>query len=96
MSHRLKKKQCYPWENFTLRGLQHATNNFHNDNKLGEGCFGSVYWGRTSQGTEPIEKLPGGVKHDIVQWATPHVKGGRLRDIVDPRLRAGGGSILYN
>ncbi|KAK1296578.1 PTI1-like tyrosine-protein kinase [Acorus calamus] len=47
-----KKRECYPWEIFTLRELQHATNNFHNDNKLGEGGFGSVYWGRTSQGTE--------------------------------------------
>ncbi|KAK1262015.1 PTI1-like tyrosine-protein kinase [Acorus gramineus] len=49
---RSKKRQCYPWEIFTLRELQHATNNFHNDNKLGEGGFGSVYWGRTTQGTE--------------------------------------------
>ncbi|ERM96558.1 hypothetical protein AMTRI_Chr09g36670 [Amborella trichopoda] len=42
----------YPWEFFTLKQLLQATNNFHNDNKLGEGGFGSVYWGRTSDGSE--------------------------------------------
>ncbi|XP_047329791.1 PTI1-like tyrosine-protein kinase At3g15890 [Impatiens glandulifera] len=33
----------YPWEIYTLKELLHATNNFHNDNKIGEGGFGSVY-----------------------------------------------------
>ncbi|WOH06801.1 hypothetical protein DCAR_0626229 [Daucus carota subsp. sativus] len=42
----------YPWEIYTLKELVHATNNFHNDNKIGEGGFGSVYWGRTSKGVE--------------------------------------------
>ncbi|TYI09196.1 hypothetical protein ES332_A09G053900v1 [Gossypium tomentosum] len=40
------------WEIYTLKEILHATNNFHNDNKIGEGGFGSVYWGRTSKGVE--------------------------------------------
>ncbi|KAJ9164112.1 hypothetical protein P3X46_023728 [Hevea brasiliensis] len=42
----------YPWERYTLKELLQATNNFHNNNKIGEGGFGSVYWGRTSKGVE--------------------------------------------
>ncbi|CAJ1977127.1 unnamed protein product [Sphenostylis stenocarpa] len=47
-----KKKRDYPWEIYTLKELLRATNNFHQDNKIGEGGFGSVYWGRTSKGVE--------------------------------------------
>lgn len=46
------RSRDYPWEIYTLKELVHATNNFHNDNKIGEGGFGSVYWGRTSKGVE--------------------------------------------
>ncbi|KAL5570153.1 hypothetical protein UlMin_026728 [Ulmus minor] len=42
----------YPWERYSLKELVHATNNFHENNKIGEGGFGSVYWGRTSKGVE--------------------------------------------
>ncbi|MBA0615000.1 hypothetical protein Godav_015201 [Gossypium davidsonii] len=42
------KSRDYPWEIYTLKEILHATNNFHNDNKIGEGGFGSVYWGRTT------------------------------------------------
>ncbi|PKA66597.1 PTI1-like tyrosine-protein kinase [Apostasia shenzhenica] len=42
----------YPWEIFTLKELLHATNHFHNNNKIGEGGFGAVYWGRTTAGGE--------------------------------------------
>ncbi|CAM8980508.1 unnamed protein product [Rhodiola kirilowii] len=42
----------YPWDIYSLKELLHATNNFHDDNKIGEGGFGSVYWGRTSKGVE--------------------------------------------
>ncbi|XP_044505707.1 PTI1-like tyrosine-protein kinase At3g15890 [Mangifera indica] len=42
----------FPWEVYSLKELIYATNNFHNDNKIGEGGFGSVYWGRTSEGNE--------------------------------------------
>ncbi|XP_042002095.1 PTI1-like tyrosine-protein kinase At3g15890 isoform X1 [Salvia splendens] len=46
------RQRDYPWDIYTLKELVHATNNFHNDNKIGEGGFGSVYWGRTSKGVE--------------------------------------------
>ncbi|XP_062095499.1 probable LRR receptor-like serine/threonine-protein kinase At1g29720 isoform X2 [Humulus lupulus] len=36
---------------FTLRQLRSATNDFHSDNKIGEGGFGSVYKGHLSDGT---------------------------------------------
>jgi len=49
-----KKKRDYPWEIYSLKELLRATNNFHQDNKIGEGGFGSVYWGRTSKGVEAI------------------------------------------
>ncbi|KAK9008725.1 hypothetical protein V6N11_075608 [Hibiscus sabdariffa] len=170
------KSRDYPWEIYTLKEILHATNNFHDDNKIGEGGFGSVYWGRTSKGIavkrlkgmsskaemefaveveilgrvrhknllglrgfyasaderlivydympnhsltthlhgqlaadcfldwprrmsiaigsaeglvarKPLEKLPGGVKRDIVQWVTPYVKKGAFDRIADPRLQ---------
>ncbi|XP_022922949.1 PTI1-like tyrosine-protein kinase At3g15890 [Cucurbita moschata] len=46
----VKENLDYPWEIYTLKELLQATNNFSNDNKIGEGGFGSVYWGRTSKG----------------------------------------------
>ncbi|KAJ6764461.1 hypothetical protein OIU74_023361 [Salix koriyanagi] len=42
----------YPWKIYPLKEILHATNNFSDDNKIGEGGFGSVYWGQTSTGTE--------------------------------------------
>ncbi|XP_062199737.1 PTI1-like tyrosine-protein kinase At3g15890 [Phragmites australis] len=42
----------YPWEQYTLKEILQATNNFNESNKLGEGGFGTVYWGRTSKGVE--------------------------------------------
>ncbi|XP_052210171.1 PTI1-like tyrosine-protein kinase At3g15890 [Diospyros lotus] len=49
---RPSKCRDYPWEIYTLKELVQATNNFHNDNKIGEGGFGSVYRGKTSKGIE--------------------------------------------
>ncbi|KAH0702594.1 hypothetical protein KY290_017909 [Solanum tuberosum] len=51
------KNRDYPWDIYTLKELVNATNNFHNDNKIGEGGFGSVYWGRTSKGIEAINSI---------------------------------------
>ncbi|KAI4351847.1 hypothetical protein L6164_006156 [Bauhinia variegata] len=45
-----KISKDYPWEIYTLKELLRATNNFQQENKIGEGGFGSVYWGRTSKG----------------------------------------------
>ncbi|XP_021827063.1 PTI1-like tyrosine-protein kinase At3g15890 isoform X1 [Prunus avium] len=49
---RVHKNRDYPWDIYSLKELLHATNSFHHDNKIGEGGFGSVYWGRTSKGVE--------------------------------------------
>ena len=38
-------------------------------------------------GRKPIEKLPGGVKKTILEWAEPLISKGRFRDLVDPILR---------
>ncbi|PWA68740.1 concanavalin A-like lectin/glucanase domain, Serine/threonine-protein kinase, SIK1/2 [Artemisia annua] len=138
-----------PWRIFTFKELHSATNGFSEDNKLGEGGFGSVYWGKTSDGLQfllitptfekpnfiligwltymmvkgtlgylapeyamwgkvsescdvysfgilllelvtgrkPIEKLPGGVKRTITEWAEPYIEKGRFRDLADPKLR---------
>lgn len=49
---RFDSNRDYPWEMYTLKELLRATNNFHHDNKIGEGGFGSVYFGRTIEGIE--------------------------------------------
>ncbi|KAJ0228732.1 PTI1-like tyrosine-protein kinase [Hirschfeldia incana] len=40
------------WREFTQKELQAATNSFNYDNKLGEGRFGSVYWGQLPDGSQ--------------------------------------------
>jgi hypothetical protein len=42
------------WRIFSLRELHAATNNFNYDNKLGEGGFGSVYWGQLASGDQVL------------------------------------------
>ncbi|EXC20863.1 PTI1-like tyrosine-protein kinase [Morus notabilis] len=42
----------YSWERYSLKELLHATHNFDENNKIGEGGFGSVYFARTSKGVE--------------------------------------------
>nr|KYP35578.1 hypothetical protein KK1_043378 [Cajanus cajan] len=49
-----KNSRDYPWEMYTLKELLRATKDFHQDNKIGEGGFGSVYFGRTSKGVQVI------------------------------------------
>lgn len=46
-----QKKQS-TWRIFSLKELHSATNNFNYDNKLGEGGFGSVYWGQLWDGSQ--------------------------------------------
>lgn len=38
-------------------------------------------------GRKPIEKIPGGVKRTITEWAEPLITKGKYRDMVDRRLR---------
>lgn len=38
-------------------------------------------------GRKPLEKLPGGVKRDITQWAMPYFQRGDFDCVVDPRLK---------
>ncbi|KAL7139937.1 hypothetical protein ABFS83_09G086700 [Erythranthe nasuta] len=40
------------WRIYSLKELQLATNKFNYDNKLGEGGFGSVYWGQLWDGSQ--------------------------------------------
>ncbi|KAL4334114.1 hypothetical protein GQ457_07G032340 [Hibiscus cannabinus] len=47
-----KEKQQPTWRIFSLKELHSATNNFNYDNKLGEGGFGSVYWGQLWDGSQ--------------------------------------------
>ncbi|KAJ0007156.1 hypothetical protein Pint_30144 [Pistacia integerrima] len=49
-SDRSKKEPT--WRIFSLKELHSATNNFNYDNKLGEGGFGSVYWGQLWDGSQ--------------------------------------------
>lgn len=46
------------WRLFTYKELHVATNGFSEDYKLGEGGFGSVYWGKTTDGNQiAVKKL---------------------------------------
>ncbi|KAG4941781.1 hypothetical protein JHK87_045652 [Glycine soja] len=36
---------------------------------------------------KPIEKFPGEVKRDIVQWVTPYINKGLFNNIADPKLK---------
>ena len=47
-----RKKKQPTWRVFSLKELHAATNNFNYDNKLGEGGFGSVYWGQLWDGSQ--------------------------------------------
>ncbi|KAH9310822.1 hypothetical protein KI387_025857, partial [Taxus chinensis] len=46
------EKKGSTWRIFSLKELHAATNNFNYDNKLGEGGFGSVYWGQLWDGSQ--------------------------------------------
>lgn len=50
-------ENSHQWRIFTYKELHAATNGFSEDYKLGEGGFGSVYWGKTSDGLQVINKF---------------------------------------
>ena len=37
-------------------------------------------------GRKPIERLPGGVRRTITEWAEPLIANGKFKDLVDPKL----------
>ncbi|KAM2527244.1 PTI1-like tyrosine-protein kinase At3g15890 isoform X2 [Malus sylvestris] len=51
-SRKVRGKKQPTWRVFSLKELHAATNNFNYDNKLGEGGFGSVYWGQLWDGSQ--------------------------------------------
>ncbi|CAL0300733.1 unnamed protein product [Lupinus luteus] len=70
----------YPWEIYTLKELLRATNNFHQDNKIGEGGFGSVYWGRSSKGIEiAVKRLKAMTAKAEMEFAVEVEVLGRVR-----------------
>lgn len=58
--------------------------------KVSESCdvysFGILLLELVS-GRKPIEKLPGGLKRTITEWAEPLISKGKYRELVDPKLR---------
>ncbi|KAK8941042.1 PTI1-like tyrosine-protein kinase [Platanthera zijinensis] len=46
------RRKTSSWRIFSLKELHAATNNFNYDNKIGEGGFGSVYWGQLWDGSQ--------------------------------------------
>jgi len=58
--------------------------------KVSESCdvysFGILLLELVS-GRKPIEKLPGGLKRTITEWAEPLISKGKFREVVDPKLR---------
>ncbi|KAL0904678.1 hypothetical protein M5K25_026809 [Dendrobium thyrsiflorum] len=59
--------------------------------KVSESCdvysFGILLLELVS-GRKPIERLAGGIKRTITEWAEPLISSGRLSDLIDPRLNA--------
>ncbi|XP_051142754.1 PTI1-like tyrosine-protein kinase At3g15890 [Andrographis paniculata] len=74
------KNKGSPWETYSLKELTSATNNFHNDHKIGEGGFGSVYMGRTSKGVEiAVKRLKAMTAKAEMEFAVEVEVLGRVR-----------------
>ncbi|KAB2069414.1 hypothetical protein ES319_A08G094500v1 [Gossypium barbadense] len=68
------------WRMFTYKELHTATNGFSDDNKLGEGGFGSVYWGKTSDGFQiAVKKLKAMTSKAEMEFAVEVEVLGRVR-----------------
>ncbi|KAJ9566423.1 hypothetical protein OSB04_002389 [Centaurea solstitialis] len=58
-------------DSFTLSSIQVATNNFSIENKLGEGGFGTVYWGKLQDGKEiAVKRLSRNSGQGLVEFKT--------------------------
>ncbi|KAL1195327.1 PTI1-like tyrosine-protein kinase [Cardamine amara subsp. amara] len=69
---RKKKVKTEPsWRVFSLKELHAATNSFNYDNKLGEGGFGSVYWGQLWDGSQiAVKRLKAWNSKEATEFAT--------------------------
>ncbi|OMO59629.1 hypothetical protein COLO4_34128 [Corchorus olitorius] len=68
------------WRIFTYKELHTATNGFSDDNKLGEGGFGSVYWGKTTDGLQiAVKKLKAMTSKAEMEFAVEVEVLGRVR-----------------
>uniref|UniRef100_A0A7N0UPJ8 non-specific serine/threonine protein kinase n=1 Tax=Kalanchoe fedtschenkoi TaxID=63787 RepID=A0A7N0UPJ8_KALFE len=55
----------YAWKNFTLSDLQNATDNFSQENLIGEGGYSRVYKGKLENGTlVAVKRLTGGTSQE--------------------------------
>lgn len=72
-----KKKST--WRVFSLKELQSATNNFNYDNKLGEGGFGSVYWGQLWDGSQIAVKRLKVWSDEVMEFSAEVEKLARVR-----------------
>ncbi|ESQ30196.1 hypothetical protein EUTSA_v10011602mg [Eutrema salsugineum] len=58
------------WRIFSLKELHAATNSFNYDNKLGEGRFGSVYWGQLWDGSQiAVKRLKAWSSREEIDFA---------------------------
>ncbi|KAF2594859.1 hypothetical protein F2Q70_00042822 [Brassica cretica] len=64
------------WREFTLKELHAATNSFNYDNKLGEGRFGSVYWGQLPDGSQIAVKRLKASREEISFAVEVNILGG--------------------
>ncbi|KFK38942.1 hypothetical protein AALP_AA3G180100 [Arabis alpina] len=66
-----KKEKTEPsWRVFSLKELHAATNSFNYDNKLGEGRFGSVYWGQLWDGSQiAVKRLKAWSNREEIDFA---------------------------
>ncbi|CAN7018791.1 hypothetical protein IGI04_022155 [Brassica rapa subsp. trilocularis] len=64
------------WREFTLKELHAATNSFNYDNKLGEGRFGSVYWGHLADGSQIAVKRLKASREEISFAVEVNILGG--------------------
>ncbi|KAG9159306.1 hypothetical protein Leryth_019908 [Lithospermum erythrorhizon] len=69
-----------PWRLFTFKELHAATNGFDEEFKLGEGGFGSVYWGKTPDGLQiAVKKLKSMTSKAEMEFAIEVEVLGRVR-----------------
>ncbi|KAG7577417.1 Protein kinase domain [Arabidopsis thaliana x Arabidopsis arenosa] len=65
-----KEKEEPSWRVFSLKELHAATNSFNYDNKLGEGRFGSVYWGQLWDGSQiAVKRLKAWSNREEIDFA---------------------------